>query len=390
MLDNAEHLLAACAHLAHDLLRQCARLTILATSRQRLGITGEIAYRVPSLSVPHRRSDPDQVMASESARLFVERVRLHRPAFGITAASAPVLASVCRRLDGIPLAIELAAARVRSMSLEEVSQRLDGLFSLLTGGSLTDLPRQRTLRSLIDWSYELLHDSERKLLCRLSVFAGGWTLDAAEKICSDDGMGSGDILAGLESLADKSLVTTDERQGATRYGLLETVRQYAQERLAESGDEAPTRGRHLDYFRALVSKPGPRLRDAEQQVYLDEMETEHDNLRSALAWSRTGDAEGGLRLAHAASWFWFMRGYLSEGRSWLDTMLDTVPKSDDSIDRVRALNASGNLAWNQCDHPAARALYEESLAIVRKLGHRQGIATMLNNLGGLVAGIWRL
>src|SRR5208282_6012716 len=319
VLDNAEHLLAACAQLADVVLRQCAQVVILATSREQLGIAGELTYRVPSLSVPdpEQHATPEELSTYESTRLFVERARLQRPHFAVTAKNAPALASVCHRLDGIPLAIELAAPRVRSMSVEEVNRRLDQRFSLLTGGSRTALPRHRTLRSAIDWSYDLLNEAEQALLCRLSVFSGGWTLEAAEKVCSGEGVEDVEALDLLTSLADKNLVVADEQDGATRYRLLESVRQYARDRLRE-GDEARWQSQHLAYFLTLAEEAEPQLTGSDQQAWLDRLEAEHENLRSALLFRHDrGCFARTLRLAAALWRFWWLRGYLSEGRTWL-------------------------------------------------------------------------
>ena len=385
VLDNAEHLLAACAQLADEVLRRCAQVVIMVTSREPLRMAGELTYRVSSLSVPDLKQEatPEELSAYESARLFIERARLQQPHFAVTAQNAPALASVCYRLDGIPLAIELAAPRVRSMSLEEVNQGLDHRFGLLTGGSRTALPRHQTLRSLIDWSYDLLSGAEQVLLCQVSVFCGGWTLSAARQVCRGEGVSDGEMLDLFTSLVDKSLVLAEEHDGATRYRLLETVRQYARDRLRESNQEARWQSRHLAYFLVLAEEAEPQLIRADQQAWLDRLETEHDNVRSALAWSTAagGDAAGGLRLAGAFWRFWFVRGYLGEGRGWFTRLLATEPGRQAAAPRAKALNAAGILACQQCDYPAAQALHEEGLAIQRELGDRSGIAGTLNNLG---------
>jgi predicted ATPase/DNA-binding winged helix-turn-helix (wHTH) protein len=390
VLDNAEHLLAACAELADAALRRCAQPVILVTSRERLGMAGELTYRVPSLSIPDPKRDttPEVLAKYESARLFIERARLQRPHFAVTAQNASALASVCHRLDGIPLAIELAAPRVRSMSMEEVNQRLDQRFGLLTGGSRTALPRQRTLRAMIDWSYDLLSDAEQALLCRLSVFSGGWTLEAAEHVCTGDGIAEVEVLDLLTSLADKSLISADAEDGETRYWLLETVRHYAQDRLRERDEEeAQWQRRHLGYFVALAEEAEPLLMGADQHVWLERLETEHDNLRSALAWSSTagGDAGAGLRVAVALAQFWWLRGYRGEGRAWLVRLMNAASCGEPEFVRAKALNAAGAFAWLQGDYPAARALYEQGLAIARKLGERPVIANVLHGLGAVLA-----
>ena len=312
VLDNAEHLLGACTQLADHLLRRCDQLAILVTSRERLGITGEVAYRVPSLSVPDARQDAasEEALACEAARLFIDRARLQRPDFAIAAKDAAPLASICRRLDGIALAIELAAPRVRSMSLEELSRHLDDRFGVLTGGSRTALPRHRTLRSLIDWSYDLLGDSEKTMLCRASVFAGGWTVEAAERVCSGENVHGSKVLDLLTSLADKNLFVAEAHDDVTRFSMLETVRHYARDRLQESGEEASVRARHLAYFLAMAEAAERQLGGADRAAWLERIDSDRDNLRSALSWSLSAgaDAAAGLRLAGALGYFWWRGG----------------------------------------------------------------------------------
>jgi non-specific serine/threonine protein kinase len=387
VLDNAEHLLASCARLTDTLLRQCAQVTVLATSREPLGVEGERTYRVPSLSVPaaEEAMSPELVAASESARLFIERARLQRPHFDVTVQNAPVLAAVCRQLDGIPLAIELAAPRVRSMSLEEVKQRLDRVFTLLTGGSNTALPRHRTLRSLIDWSYDLLSVAEQALLRRLSVFSGGWTLEAAERACSGDGIEVDDMLDVLATLCDKCLVTVDEHAGATRYRLLDTIRQYAAERLREHGEEARWRGRHFAHCLSLAQEAEPLLSGPDQKEWLGRLAAEYDNLRSALAWSSSdqGDAMQGLQLVESLRRFWRISNHRAEGCSWFAALLDATQGAPLSALRARAFGTQGMLTWVRGDFPTAIELQEQSLAIGRTLGDRAVIAAALDNLGTL-------
>ncbi len=384
VLDNAEHLLGACAELVEVLLRQCSQVTLLVTSREQLGVTGELIYRVPSLSTPElsRDATAHSLVDYESVRLFTERAQFQLPQFAVSDRNAPALASICQHLDGIPLAIELAAARVRSMSVEEVNHRLDQRFRLLTGGSRTAPRRQQTLRAALDWSYDLLSDAEKALLGRLSVFAGGWMLESAEHVGGGEDVQTWEMLDLLTALADKNLVETEEREGATRYRLLETVRQYAQELLRERGEEPLWQGRHLMHFLALAEEAEPELKGKDQQPWLDRLETEHDNLRAALAWATTagGDAAGGLRLAGALWRFWLVRGYLCEGQGWLSGLLAAAPRGQAAA-RAKALHGAGVLAWQQGYYGAARALHEQSLAIQRELGDRQAIAGSLNNLG---------
>jgi predicted ATPase/class 3 adenylate cyclase len=374
ILDNCEHLLAACAQLADALLRSCPRLRMLASSREALGIGGEQTYRVPSLSLPDARHLPplERLRDFEAVQLFSDRARLSQATFALTPANAPAVAQVCQRLDGIPLAIELAAARVKALPVEKLNERLDDMFRLLTGGSRTALPRQQTLRALIDWSYDLLTPSERALLRRLSVFAGGWTLEAAEAVGVGEGVEAWEVLDLLTALVEKSLVQYTERGGEERYRLPETVRQYARDRLLEAGEAATVRERHLEFF----------LNWAEQGPDWERIETEHDNLRTALAWTvAQRQGEVGLRLCDALWWFWFVRGYLGEGREHLTGMLALPGAEARTAARANALQSAGMLARRQGDYGAARALLEESLAIRRELGDKGGIASALGSLG---------
>ena len=386
LLDNCEHLLDACAVLAASLVRQCPHLTILASSREALGIAGEQTYRVPSLSLPDPKEAPTpaSIASFEALQLFVDRCLKVDADFRVTRDNAATLASICHRLDGIPLAIELAAARVRSLSVEEINRRLDHRFRLLTGGSRTALPRQQTLRSLIDWSYDLLHDPEKLLLQRLSVFAGGWTLEAAEVICAGGDVEDGAVLDLLSSLIDKSLVAVEQSDTRFRYRLLETVRQYAREHLVESGGAEAIRERHRDYFVVLAEESDKKLLGAEQADALRLFEKEHDNLRLALEWSHAeAPAQEDFRLCGAMHRFWFTHGYLAEGRQWCARILAKGAPATPTLEYVRAVNAAGSLAWHQTDFSAARPLLEQSLALSRALDDRWGLARVLNNLGCL-------
>jgi predicted ATPase len=392
VLDNCEHLLSACAQLGDALLRACSHLTILASSREGLGMAGEQTYRVPSLSLPDLRQplNVEQVSQYEAVRLFIERAVNSKADFLVTHQNTHALVSVCHRLDGIPLAIELAAARVRSLSVEEIDTRLDHSFRILTGGSKTTLPRQQTLRALIDWSYNLLNGSEKALLARLSAFAGGWTLQAAEQVGageSDTGEGieEWEVVNLLTSLVDKSLVLAETHVETTRYRLLETVRQYARDRLAEGEEGIGVRRRHRDFFLVLVEETRPKLHGAEQEQWLAVLEEEYDNLRQALNFCLEEPEEGaaGLRLGAALQGFWWTRGHLSEGRQYLSAVLTRSVGQGHLKARADALNGAGNLAWMQSDYVVARALFEESLTIRRELEDKQGIASSLNNLGNV-------
>jgi predicted ATPase/class 3 adenylate cyclase len=392
LLDNCEHLLADCALLAETLLRSCPHLKLLATSREALNIPGEQTWRVPSLlppdpsRLPSEEKDlPAVLMDYDAVRLFVERAQAHRSDFTLTRQNGPAVAQVCHRLDGIPLALELAAARVRGLTAEQVAVRLEDRFGLLTGGSRTAPSRQQTLRATLDWSYDLLSEKERRLLGRLSVFAGGWTLEAVENVCAGAEIEEGEILDLLTSLLDKSLVAFEARPGEVegRYRLLETIRQYARERLAATGVAAGVQGRHLAYFLALAEQVEPHLTGPEQVVWLARLEDEHDNLRSALAWCQGQEeqAEAGLRLTTALWPFWHVRGYYSVGRAYQAEALSRAGPAVRTQARAKALDGAGALAWRQSDYEAARALHEESLSIWRELGDKQGIAQSLHNLG---------
>ena len=384
VLDNCEHLVVSCAHLTEALLRVCPSLRILATSREALNIGGEVTLRVPSLSLPDPKApvSAEHLMRYEAVQLFVDRVRIAQPAFALTGRDVPAVARVCRRLDGIPLAIELAAPRVTVLSVEQIAERLDDRFSLLTAGTRTALPRQKTLRATMDWSYGLLPEKEQVLLRRLAVFAGGWTLDAAEAVCAQEGVEEQEVLDLLAHLVDKSLVLVDERDSGLRYRMLETVRQYSRDLLLGAGESPAVRKRHLAWFLRLAEQAEPQLLGADQTVWFDRLELEHDNLRAALEWSlENGEAGAGLRLAGAVGRFWEVRGHLAEGRRWLEVVLRASGVAPTAA-RAKALKAAGNLvSFGQGDYASGRAFYEESLAIWRQMGNREGIATLLGNLG---------
>jgi predicted ATPase/class 3 adenylate cyclase len=383
ILDNCEHLLAACAQLADVLLRSCSRLQILASSREGLGIAGEQTYRVPSLSLPDSTHLPslEKLQEFEAVQLFAERARLSQPTFVVTGTNASAVVQVCRRLDGIPLAVELAAARVKALPVEQINQRLDDRFRLLTGGSRTALPRQQTLRALIDWSYDLLSEGERALLRRLSVFAGGWTLPAAEAVCTGGGVAEWEVLDLLTSLVDKSLVVVEEQGPEARYRFLETVRQYARDRLLDSGEADWVRGQHLDFFFETAQKSewhhGVPVED------LRRMDAEHGNLRAALEWCKTApnSAETGLRLINNVWWGWYLRSHIREGREYLTYFLSREEVAGDTVERAKALNGAGFLANTQGDLAEARSLLEQSLEIARRLGLEDVIGAVFNNLG---------
>jgi predicted ATPase/DNA-binding SARP family transcriptional activator len=469
LLDNCEHLLPACAELTETLLRFCPGLRVLATSREPLRIPGEVLYRVPSLSLPgvqvFRRSGvqadedvqafrangggfaadlsgperlnartPERLLQYEAIRLFAERAEAGFAGFAITPENAAVVAQICTRLDGIPLAIELAAARVKALPVEQIAARLDDMFRFLTGGSRTALPRHQTLRALIDWSYDLLSEGERTLLRRLSVFAGGWTLEAAEAVCKavdsgqwivdSSGLGNDtdrnapsavglttnlyppttEFLDLLTGLVDKSLVVHDEQGREGRYRLLETVRQYARDRLQQADEEEAVRNRHRDWFVLLAERAAPHLQfGAGERAWMDRLERDHDNLRAALEWCLAAvdsgqwivdspararskadrplpklttnhhplstAAEAGLRLAGALTWFWIKRGHLEEGWQSFTSVL-AAGRGAPAAARGKALAAAMNVGHFRGDPPALAALAEEGLALGRASGDR--------------------
>jgi predicted ATPase/DNA-binding CsgD family transcriptional regulator len=384
VLDNCEHLVGACASLAVALLRQCPRLRVLATSREALGVSGEALYVVPSLTLPDPRRLPaaGALPRSEAAELFFERARTVKQDFALHEGNAAAVARICYRLDGIPLAIELAAARVRMLSVEQISARLDDSLRLLSGGGRVAMPRQRTLRAAMDWSHGLLPERERVLFRRLATMAGGFTLEGAEAVCAGDGsaedLDRGEVLDLLTRLVDKSLVLVGEQDGGARYRLLETVRQYGAEKLGESGEAAEIRHRHAAFFLSFAEVSG---QDARLEAWIEQLEQERGNLRTALGWAlESGEAELGLRLAGALGIFWNVRGHLSEGRKWLEAALVNRAKAPETV-QVRAMMHAGWIAREQGDYDGSVAFTEECLSLARRLDDRTSIAGALSNLG---------
>jgi predicted ATPase/class 3 adenylate cyclase len=384
LLDNCEHVLAASAALVQSILQNCPKVPVLATSQEALGIAGETVYRVPSLTMPDPGHLPplDQLTGFEAIRLFVERAASSRPGFTLTRANAGAVAEISARLDGIPLAIELAAARVKVLSVEEIAARLADRFRLLTLGSRTAPARHQTLRAALDWSYDLLAPQEQLLLGRLSVFAGGWTLAAAEAVCAGEDCPAEDVLDVLTRLVDRSLVVVGQVGADTWYRLLETVRLYAREKLEAFGGGEAIRRRHRDWYLQFVEGIELELQGPALETWLRRLEVEHDNIRAALEWCRTAEPnpEYGLRLAGAMWHFWEVRGYWTEGREWLEGALKrgegvAVPA------RAKALTGAATLAFFQGDFPRASALGTESLDLSRKLGDKRAIASCLNVLG---------
>ena len=387
VLDNCEHLVGACALLANALLRACPSLSILATSREALGVAGERNFPVPPLSSPEAHElSIEELEGFESVRLFVERARYRQRDFALDSRNASSVAKICRRLDGIPLAIELAAAKTRVLSVEQISTRLVDNFRLLRSDSRTLDPRQRTLGAAIDWSYELLDEPERVLFCRLSVFMGGFDLEAAEAVCAGGGIEEDDVLELLSRLVDKSLVLAAESvEEEARYRLLETIRQYGREKLEESGELDPTSLRHARYFMALAEEAEPDLRGPDQAACFRHLERENDNFRAALSWSLGKDgepsreiAEIGLRLTVALWLFWNIKGS-TEGHRWVEEALRKT--SERTTTRARALGGAGWMSLWSGDYDRAISLLEESVALFKELGETDEAAVSLAYLG---------
>ena len=386
VFDDCEHVLEPAAEVIDELLRACGNLRVLATSREALGITGESLYPVPSMDLPPP-SDASiaELAEAEAVRLFVDRARAVQPAFDLNDRNAAAVAQICRRLDGIPLAIELAAARVKALPPEQIAARLDDRFRLLTGGSRMALPRHRTLKAAMDWSFDLLTDAERALLMRLSVFASGFGLGAVESVCADEVVPRADVLDLLSRLIDRSLVVSEEGAAEARYRLLETIRQYAQERLVEDDPTGAFRARHRAYMLELVERIGPTLfAGPTAGPSLERLAAEHENLRAAIQWS-DDDPDGAaveLRLAGNLWRYWEIGGHLVEGRGWLTRAL---ARTDGEISdlRANALTGLGSLAAQQGDLTAAVAAHEASLDTLRQLGNPNGIAYACGNLANV-------
>jgi non-specific serine/threonine protein kinase len=390
VIDNCEHLIDACAQVAAELLARCPKLQILATSREPLNITGEMLWQVPTFAVPdpNRLAVLDLLMQFESLRLFVERASAIVPGFALTFENAPAVVEICRHLDGIPLAIELAAARVKVLPVEQIASYLSGVFgarfSLLTQGNRAAMPRHQTLRATIDWSYDLLDEAERSLFRRLAVFRGGFTLEALEQIVASDTAASLSPLPNtldlLSQLVDKSLVIVERQGGQNRYRLLETLREYALEQFADAKELKRLQQCHAETFLRLADQAEPELVRANQQLWLDRLEVEHGNLRAALDFLIDNDfAQEALRLATVLHGFWEIRGYVSEGRGWLEAALALRSAAPHEV-QARALNAAGQLAFRQGDFDYERQLHEEALLLFQQAEDEIGIAHTLNYL----------
>jgi len=390
ILDNCEHLVEGSADFANGILKGCPQIKILASSREALGVPNESTYRVPSLGLPDKKDiSLDKVSKFESVQLFTERAKAANPNFELNTKNASAIAQICRRLDGIPLALELAAARAKVLSVEQIAERLDDRFRLLTGGSRTALPRQQTLRALIDWSYGLLSEPEKALFRRLAVFEGGWTLEAAEKVCSGNGVDEYDVLDLLTQLVDKSLVITEEKDGSVRYGRLETIRQYAREKLLETEESIVVRSKHLEYYISLGTRLDKVYISPFQHDMIQQMAPEYDNIRSALSWSVEKDIEKATNLLSitVVFWSWVLLGNTTEVGEWSKLVLDKLEEKgknepSELITKLRGqmLNRYSQVLMNIGDHKAACRAAEESIEIARKLNDQKTLANALGSL----------
>lgn len=430
ILDNCEHLLAACATIADDLLRHCPQLHLLVTSREALYLLGEQLYPIPPLATPtvQDADSLDDLIQVESMRLFYERARAVQPKFVVTDANAQAIAEICRRLDGLPLAIELAAVHVRRFSAQVLLERLDEPLAVLVGGPRNLPARQQTLRTTIDWSYRLLDDDERRLFARLGIFVGGWTLQAAKAVCNSAGDLALPLEAGLASLLDKSLIRQIEGwDGSERFTMLETLQSYALERLIASGEAEQAHWHHAGYYLSLAEEAEGALAEGMATDWIRQLDQEYENLRAALSWAfedaTTARTERALRLSSALWRFWWIRGYVYEALRWLDRALArpevagyphlcanlwygsgvlTRMQGDlhqasvylnESLqlwkalnDRYRialTLNSLGVVLFNQSEYDRARKFFEESLVLYQELGETNRVALALNNLGNV-------
>jgi len=391
VIDNCEHLITECARLAEELLRSCPKLRILATSREALGLTGEMIYHLSPLVVPGAEARPrlKELEQVEAVQLFVERAGAVQTGFSLTEENAPAVVQICQRLDGIPLALELGAARVSALPVEEIAKRLDDRFGLLTAGRKTGLPHHQTLRALIDWGYDQLSGDERKLFCRLSVFAGGWNLKAAETVCRWQGITKGELIDLHSRLVAKSLVEMESESAKqakeVRYRMLATVQEYARDRLEQEEEEGDVRRRYEDYFLALAREAERHLTGPAQGEWVARLEAEHENLRATIDGylGSSPNAQLALEMAGGLGRYWFVRGRWSEGRTLLSEILARPDAGEPTRARATALDWATWLAYWQGDFEKGLELGQESLSIWKDLGDASGLAQTLNNLGAV-------
>ncbi|MEX0826032.1 MAG: tetratricopeptide repeat protein [Acidimicrobiia bacterium] len=398
IVDNCEHLISAAAEFVDDVISGAPEVKVMATSRELLGVSGEVAYGMPSLAMPRRGDTPDlaELVRYDAVRLFLERAQAGQPNFHMNDAMAPAVTEICRRLDGMPLALELAAARLRTFSPKQIAENLDQRFRLLTGGSRTALPRQQTLSAAIDWSYRLLDPPERRLFERLSVFQGGFTLEAVEDICTDEGLDVLSVLELLPSLVDKSLVAVDSEGDDARYRLLETLRQFARDRLDESGAADEFRRRHAGWFRDMSVEAGKNIRGPREQEWWQRIDTELDNLRQAMTWAIEG-GEPALALEIAGGFwrFWWFKARWSEGVGWLERAVEAAGENAPMHARAQGLLGLGTLLISTERHLDSVPMLEESIELYRRLDEEgadpsllmHGYSAALINLGAEMEGL---
>jgi len=389
ILDNCEHLVEASAKVADELLHVAPSIKIIVSSREALGINGETVYRVPSLSLPNQASPTgtmevtkDAAMGFESVQLFMERASAANRKFQLTDENASSIAQICFRLDGIPLAIELAASRITVFSPEQIAKRLDDRFKLLTGGSRTALPRQQTLRALIDWSYDLLGEAERALLRRLSVFAGGWTFEAAEYICNNV-----DVFEYLPQLINKSLVVVNDEGDEPRYYLLETIRQYARDKLLENGEGEGTRNRHLAYFLEIAETAQPEMALMEKELeWIRRFRTEFDNIRATIEWGLANDPFAVARITYAMSFIMVVTSFASEGHRWGEKAIKEIDRlnrdltEEEQLQKARMLVGMGTMSFSMGDNQSTISEANEAIPVLRRQGDKSAMAVALGFL----------
>jgi predicted ATPase/DNA-binding CsgD family transcriptional regulator len=381
VLDSCEQVIDACAEQVAALLEACPEARVLATSRQPLGVPGELAWRLPALSIPNGAEPPGlaALAGCESAQLFLDRAHTFQPAFVLSAENAPAVTRICELTEGIPLAIELAAGRLTTLSAEQVADQLQDALSVLTSGSRLQPRRQRTLRATFAASYDRLAPSEKVLFNRLSVFSGQATLDSVRAVCADGALPAVEILDNLARLIDKSLVQAEAASHELRYRLLELLRQYAGENLAGAGETDELRARHAAYFAALADASGTPQARAGAQEWAQRLEDRSQNFRAAMEWGLRADPEVALRIAGGLAWFWHTRAKLAEGRRWLERALQAT--GGDPAIRARALHGAGQIVYRQGDFGAAQTFLTEALETQRALGDEAGEARTLRSLG---------
>jgi len=380
ILDNCEHLIKPAADLAHAVLRAAPDVRLIATSREALHVPGEQSYPVRPLPLPKRSANLDEVSQSSAVQLFVARAKQSKPSFTLDAAQASAVAELVARLEGIPLALELAAARVRVLSVADINARLKDRFKILTGGDRVLQERQQTLKGLVDWSFDLLNDNEKRLFARVGIFVGGFDLPAAESICGAEPLSSDDVLDLLTSLVEKSLVILDESCGVPRFRMLETIREYAANKLLSSGAHDETPRFHCEYYLALTRQASDGLRGQDQGEWIRRLEMDLDNVRSAMTRSLSSGVNSAVKMAVNLQGFWILRGYVTEGRGILHSALTTPAIQQSDVARAWALYVGAGLAVSQSDHAEARQMLETCLELRRRLGNPVEIAATLSTL----------